>query len=112
MDLSFPKGGSSTIILTIIVIVACETIAQSCLKQSEKQSVYFFIAMVLYGVICYLLYICYTYRGKLGQVNLLWSSFSIISVILAGYFLYGESINGNRIMAIIFAVAAIYFANE
>jgi multidrug transporter EmrE-like cation transporter len=101
----------STIILAVLLIVLCETLAQACLKQSEKQSIFFIIALFLYAIVCYLLVICYFNNGHLGQVNLLWSSFSIISVIAVGYLLFDETIDTNKLMAISLAVGAIYFAN-
>lgn len=101
----------STIILAVLLIVLCETLAQTCLKRSEQQSLYFFIALFLYAVVCYLLVVCYFNNGRLGQVNLMWSSLSIISVITVGYFLFDESIDLNKLMAIAMAIGAVYFAN-
>lgn len=104
------KIGGSTVILIIMLIVICEMTAQSCIKQSEQQSVLFFIAIVLYATICYLLFLCYMNRGKLGQVNMMWSSVSIVSGILVGYFIFGESVTMNRMIAIVLAIGAVYFA--
>jgi len=104
------KIGGSTVILIIMLIVICEMAAQSCIKQSEQQSVLFFIAIVLYATICYLLFLCYMNRGKLGQVNMMWSSVSIVSGILVGYFIFGESVTMNRMIAIVLAIGAVYFA--
>jgi multidrug transporter EmrE-like cation transporter len=101
----------STIILAVLLIVLCETLAQACLKQSEKQSIFFIIALFLYAVVCYLLVVCYFNNGRLGQVNLIWSSLSIISVITVGYFLFDESIDLNKLMAISLAIGAVYFVN-
>jgi len=106
----FEKLGGGTIILIILIIVICEMTAQSCIKQSEQQSVLFFIAIVLYATICYLLFLCYMNRGKLGQVNMMWSSVSIVSGILVGYLLFGESVDANRMIAVILAIGAVYFA--
>ena len=102
----------STIILLVLLIVICETLAQTCLKRSDQQAVYFVIALFLYGLVCYLLVACYFNQGGMGQVNLMWSSISIISVITVGYLVFGESIDANKLLAIGFAGAAVYFANS
>jgi multidrug transporter EmrE-like cation transporter len=109
---SVQQIGGSTVVLIIMLIVICEMTAQSCIKQSEQQSVLFFIAIVLYATICYLLFLCYMNRGKLGQVNMMWSSISIVSGILVGYFIFGESVSMNRIIAISLAIGAVYFAQD
>ena len=102
--------GGGTVILIIMIIVIFEMTAQSCIKQSEQQTVLFFIAIVLYATICYLLFLCYLNRGKLGQINMMWSSISIVSGILVGYFVFGESVTMNRLVAIMLAIGAVYFA--
>lgn len=104
--------GGGTVILIIMIIVVCEMTAQSCIKQSDQQSVLFFIAIVLYATICYLLFLCYMNRGKLGQINMMWSSVSIVSGILVGYFIFGESVSMNRMIAIALAIGAVYFAQD
>lgn len=109
---SVEKIGGSTVILIIMIIVICEMTAQSCIKQSDKTYILFFIAIILYTTICYLLFLCYMNRGKLGQINMMWSSISIISGIIVGYFIFGESVNMNRIIAIILAIGAVYFAQD
>jgi len=102
--------GGGTVILIIMIIVIFEMTAQSCIKQSEQQYILFFIAIVLYATICYLLLLCYMNHGKLGQINMMWSSVSIISGILVGYFIFGESVTMNRLIAIALAIGAVYFA--
>jgi len=101
----------STVIVAVLLIVVCETLAQACLKKSDQQSLFFIIALFLYAVVCYLLVICYFNDGHLGQVNLIWSGFSIIAVITVGYLLFDEILDANKLLAVAFAIGAIYFAN-
>jgi multidrug transporter EmrE-like cation transporter len=81
----------SMILLLILFIVICESISQCLLKKFYmcKYIPYFIGAMVLYGIICYLLVRTYEFED-LGLVNALWSAASVIAVILVGKFVFHE----------------------
>jgi len=103
------------IILAIIFITLFEATAQVCLKKfdSNNQKTYYFyiIGTILYFIILNLLCYCYKNKGNLSSVNVMWSCMSIIFVFIFGYIFLKEKINKNKIIAIILAFLAIYFAN-
>lgn len=106
----------SLILYSVIFITLFEATAQVCLKkfQLEKYGkyAYLFFAVVFYFFVGSLLCYCYKNNAKLGSVNLMWSCMSIIAVILFGYIFLQEKIKHHDLMAILFAILAIYFANQ
>jgi multidrug transporter EmrE-like cation transporter len=99
------------IIIAVLFIVLFETLAQACLKQSQKDSMYFILALFLYFLICYLLYFCYANKAYLGELNILWGSLSAVSIVIAGYIFFQEEITTNHIIAGVLALGSIYFAS-
>lgn len=108
----FEWNSQTVLMFSIVSIVICETIAQTCLKKSETHQMYVVIAVLLYAFICYLLLVCYRNKGYMGQVNMMWNLMSIISVISVGYLLFNESISINKLIAVALSIGAIYFANS
>jgi hypothetical protein len=107
---------SKSIIMYAVVLIALfEATAQVCLKKFDLNSKntysYLLTALVLYLIVCGLLCLCYSNKGHLGKVNLMWSCMSIIFVILFGYIFLQEEIKRHDVLAILCAFGAIYFAN-
>jgi multidrug transporter EmrE-like cation transporter len=102
------------VLLSIAFIVMFEGFAQACLRKSERDgmSFLFFVGIACYAIVCLLLFNCYRNHARMGSVNLLWSCFSIISIISIGYFYFEEKIYPHDIAAIFFAMVAIYMANQ
>jgi multidrug transporter EmrE-like cation transporter len=102
------------VLLSIAFIVIFEAFAQACLRKSERDgmSFLFFVGIACYAIVCLLLFNCYRNKGRMGNVNLLWSCFSIISIISIGYIFFEEKIYTHDMAAIFFAMVAIYFANQ
>jgi multidrug transporter EmrE-like cation transporter len=48
----------------------------------------------------------------MGHMNLVWSCTSIIICYIISHFVYKESINKYTVIAILLAIAAIYFAHQ
>ena len=96
-----------------IFICIMEALAQNSLKQSvmHKSDGIFIIGLVFYMGVGYLLHRAYHTIG-LGQMNLVWSCMSIIVALSAGYLLYDEPFNRYTLLAVLFALAAIYTAYE
>ena len=109
------KDSKHLIIYAIIFITLFEATAQVCLKKFELNNhnsyLYFIIGAILYFFVINLLCICYKHKGKLGNINLMWSCMSIIFVIIFGFIFLQEEIKLHDIIAVIFAMLAIYFAN-
>jgi multidrug transporter EmrE-like cation transporter len=102
------------VLLSIAFIVIFEGFAQACLKKSEKEgmSFLFFVGIACYSIVCLLLFNCYKNKAQMGNVNLLWSSFSIISIITIGYVFFEEKIYTHDIIAIVLAIGSIIAANQ
>jgi multidrug transporter EmrE-like cation transporter len=102
------------VLLSIVFITISEAIAQVCIKKSHKDGmpVLLYIGIIFYGFVCILLMNCYSNGANMGRVNLIWSCVSIISIITVGYFIFEEKIYTHDIIAILFAIGAIYFANQ
>lgn len=102
------------VLLSISFIVIFEAIAQLCLRKSERDgmSFLFFVGIACYSIVCLLLFNCYKNKARMGSVNLIWSCFSIISIIIIGYVFFEEKVYTHDIIAILMAFGAIYFANQ
>lgn len=100
----------STLIYIIIGIVLLETVAQSCLKKTKitNNQNYMCISVIAYFLICLLLIKSYAY-DTMGVVNLIWSCFSIILVVVAGVCLYHEEFTKYDLLGMIFVFAGLYF---
>lgn len=77
----------------IFTIAIFELIAHSSVKyfhETQKtQYIYYFIAIICYGIVSYLLSMSYEHKG-IGVINLIWSGVSITVILTAGMLLYGE----------------------
>ena len=91
-----------------------EAIAQSNLKlysNGNENKIYLIIGILFYIFVSFTLMSSYRYEG-LAHMNLVWSCMSIIIAYIVGVFLFGENINRYTILAIMFAMMAIYFAHR
>lgn len=98
------------ILLIVLFIVFFECIAQACLKKSkiEKNNIYFCISVISYFIICLLLIYSYEYN-TMGKINLLWSCFSIITILITGTILYHEKIYWYDLIGLSFIMFGMYF---
>ena len=97
------------LIVFIIIISICEMIGQSCLKyyhNNYTQYQYYFYAIMLYAVVCYLLVKTYYYQG-MGLVNVLWSGISILFGLFAGAIFFKESITDLDKIGVICVITGI-----
>lgn len=100
------------LILLILAIVVCDSISQSCIKQSlitdKYNNLLFISAICIYPLICFLLLKCYSYKS-MWSINLIWSVLSIISVTLFGVIIFNEKLSKNDIIGSILCIFGIYF---
>ena len=113
------KNPRQLILYYIIFISLFEAVGQLCLKKFHLNNgktmryIYLFITVAMYIGVWTLLCYCYdNEKVKLGSVNLIWSCMSIVSVMIFGYVFLQEKIEFHDVLAIIFALLAIYFANQ
>ena len=106
----------------ILLITISEAIAQYCLRCARDkvvnehcnlQSCFYliFFGIISYCMVALLLFKVYSYES-LGLTNLIWSCTSIVVAFIVGKILFQEEITKSSLFAIIFAMLAIYFANQ
>ena len=93
-----------------IILVTIETYAQYNLKKRDNMTLTILIGMLLYAFLGYFLHYSYD-KFPLAKMNITWSSMSIIIAGILGYFAYDEGITINKLLAIVFALLAVYFAS-
>jgi multidrug transporter EmrE-like cation transporter len=94
----------------VLFIVFFEAIAQACLKKSklDNKRGYICISVISYFIICLLLLYSYEYN-TMGRINLLWSCFSIIVILLTGTIFYHEKIYSYDLIGIGLIIIGMYF---
>ena len=99
------------VISMAIAITIVESFAQNTLKHSHTSdcTLTYLIGLLFYVGVGMTLHYAYS-RVPLGKMSLVWSSLSIITGITTGYFLYNETVNVYTLVAILFAVLALVFA--
>jgi multidrug transporter EmrE-like cation transporter len=107
-----PNERFKIILILVVAISFIECYAQYNLRNGRKNNDKncLIVSALLYGFICFLLYTCYKYDG-MGHVNLMWSCVSITLAYTVGYIVFNEHINKYGIIAIGFALLAIYFSH-
>lgn len=93
--LSSPK----LLYLFIGLILTSETAAISLLKEfSISNSVlYLYGGLALYGLVATFLVQSFKYEG-MGIVNILWSAFSVVAVVVTGVALFGETVTTSDVI--------------
>jgi len=99
-----------TIILIITIVAILESLSHANLKYvyNTKKNEYFLISVILYAIICYLLYIIYHYK-TLASATALWSGMSIILALFLGWKLFNEHLTPADYIGIILITIGIYF---
>jgi multidrug transporter EmrE-like cation transporter len=95
---------NNLILIYILIIVLVETLAQSCLKHysNSKDTIFFFIGFIAYGLVSYLLCKSYEIEGGLGMINLIWSGISVITSFTIGILYFKEQFHFHDAIAILF----------
>lgn len=92
----------------IVLIVLCETLAISCVKEYHETNKkrYFCFALVGYVGVCYLLHKSFDHNG-MAITNVLWSGLSILLVTLAGVLYFKEEIHLHDLFAGLLITAGV-----
>ncbi len=96
------------IYLFVFLIVLCETIALSLLKQYAltQNLLYFFFGMLAYSAVAFFLVKSFRF-AEMGIVNVLWSACSVVFVIAAGYLFFQEKIELTEALGIILVISGV-----
>lgn len=97
------------ILILALALTTIEAFAQNSLKLSQIHNCQYRFIFGLLFYVCVGLTLRYSYDSVgLGQMNLVWSSCSIITAIVIGYLLYDEPFNTFTLIAILFALSAVF----
>lgn len=106
-----------TVIIFALIISMIEITAQTFIKCSSDDGTIqktrvmcILFGITLYSVIVGVLYRSYEYEN-MGHMNMVWSCMSIILAFIIGCLYFNEPFNNFTIIAIFFAICAIYAAH-
>jgi multidrug transporter EmrE-like cation transporter len=90
----------------VLLIVAFETAAMSCFKESVNYAPFFAVGLLFYGCVGFLL--CQTYKSSgLAMTNALWSGLSVVSTTLVGTLLFKEVLHLHDYIAIMLIASGV-----
>jgi small multidrug resistance pump len=84
----------------ILLIVACETAAMSCFKESINYAPLFALGVLFYGCVGFLLCQTYKFTG-IAMTNALWSGLSVVATTVTGTLLFKEILHVHDYIAIL-----------
>lgn len=84
----------------ILLIVACETAAMSCFKESMNYAPLFALGVLFYGCVGFLLCQTYKFTG-IAMTNALWSALSVVATTVTGTLLFKEILHVHDYIAIL-----------
>lgn len=92
----------------VLLIIVTETTAMGFLKQYSMTSSIASLAIGLacYMVVAFLLMESLQFEG-MGIVNILWSAFSVIAVVITGILVFGEKISMLEVFGIAFVITGV-----
>lgn len=94
------------ILIFAALIALVETYAQTNLKGDTLM-----VGLIFYSMLGYILHFAY-HKFPLSKMNVTWSSISIIIATALGYILYQEPLDKWKILSVVSALFAIYFASQ
>lgn len=96
------------LVLIIFAIAIMESIAQYFIKKYHEipYLAYYLLSIFFYSIIVYLIHKSYDY-ASMGMTQILWSGASVVSILFVGSFFFGETIELNEMMGIIFILSGI-----
>jgi multidrug transporter EmrE-like cation transporter len=98
----------------ILIVVLAEGLALSCLKEyrATDRIIFFFVAIVLYSIVCYGLNESFKEKNSMAVVNIVWSGLSVLFTTLIGVMYYKEKLHHIDYMAILMiAIGLIILRN-
>ena len=94
--------------IIILSIVIMETVAQYFIRKYHElpYPLYYVLGVIFYAVVAYLLHTSYNYT-TMGMSQILWSGCGVVSVLLVGSLFFGETIEMNEWVGMIFILAGL-----
>jgi multidrug transporter EmrE-like cation transporter len=100
------------LIFIVLSIALFEALAQSSIQYARMymKPIGILAGMFCYAAVAMLLYAAYKYR-KLGIVNALWSSLSIVMMLAIGYFFFQEKLSILDKVGVVFILIGVIVIN-
>jgi len=98
------------ILIYVVFMVVFETMAHHSFKKCHihGHTYQFAIGVLFYACVGFCLIRAYQYEYKsMGMINVIWSSLSVLSILLIGYFYWGEDIKYMEILGAVFVVIGL-----
>ena len=102
-----------SILLYTSLLAGFETISMTALtkysknKDKDKNMVYLLLGVFIYGVIIpFLIIISLKFHG-IGTVNFLWNIITTISMIVIGYYAFGDAVSHLHLISLFLGISAI-----
>ena len=95
-------------LITVLAIVLCESIAMSCIKKYNvtNSSNYMIYAVSAYAAVCFFLNKSLNYNG-IAKVNVIWSGLSVLASTLLGVMFFKEKLHGHNYLAIFLITSGV-----
>jgi len=99
---------NTSLLIAIACVATFEAFGQSSMALARKSGVilWLFVGMACYCVVAYGLYVAYQWKG-VGMVNALWSSLSIMIMLVIGYFVFEERLNSFEWFGVVMIIIGI-----
>jgi multidrug transporter EmrE-like cation transporter len=97
-----------TMLIIVLAIVLCESVAMSCVKNYNitHSSNYIVFAILAYAAVCFFLNKSLNYNG-IAKVNVLWSGLSVLASTLLGVLYFKEVLHGHDYLAMAMIAAGV-----
>ena len=100
------------------LLAGTETIAMTMLTKYSKntnRTHFLILGVIIYGLLIpYLLIKSISFEG-IGSVNLAWNIITTVTMIIIGYYIFGDRVNHLHIISLAFGILSIillYIANQ
>lgn len=92
----------------ILMIAITEGVAQYFIKKYHEipHNMYYVLGVSFYAIVAFLLHKSYSY-STMGMSQILWSGMSVIVVMTIGSFVFGETIEINELLGVLFILSGI-----
>lgn len=115
------NGIFNNIISLTAMLAGSETVAMTALTEyaKSKDATYKYLLLILSvaiygGFIPYMVLKSLDYEG-IGTVNFMWNIITTVSMIIIGYYVFGDKVNHLHVISLMLGVASIillYIANQ
>lgn len=96
------------LIVLILLIALMEALAQYFIKKFNQlpHTLYYLLGVGFYAIVAFLLNKSYDY-SSMGMCQILWSGMSVISILAVGSLVFGETIEMNEWIGVLFIISGI-----